>query len=155
VRLDLGDGGLTGGYRLERTHAALVEAVRWQVRFQSPEWGIWPIVALAGIPVLLVRARTRRVGALALGILAVNFAAYSGGNPDIARWVTSSIPRLLFHWVPAVLLVLAIRFAESRTAEHPRTARTSATVVGVDRRSGSEGPPGESAGSRRGAECQR
>jgi len=144
VRLGLYDGGLTGGYRWERTHAALVEAFRWQMRFHSPEWSVWPIVALAGIPVLLAGARTRRVGALALGILAVNFAAYSGGNPDVARWVTSSFPRLLFHWVPAVLLVLAVRFAELRAETHPQTARPSATLVGDDRRGGDEDPSGVS-----------
>lgn len=126
VRLGLGDGGLTGGYRWERMHAALVAAFQWQVRFQSPEWSVWPIVALVGIAVLLVGARTRRVGALALGILGVNFAAYSGGNPEVATWVTMSFPRLLFHWVPAVLLVLAVRFAETMAARNPRLARPTA-----------------------------
>jgi hypothetical protein len=111
ARLDLGDGGLTGGYRWERTATAVVEITRWLGSSSAPEWGPWPILALAAIPILLVRARTRAVGALALGILAVHLAAYSGGSPDVGRWVAMSFPRLLFHWVPAVLLAVAVESA--------------------------------------------
>jgi hypothetical protein len=111
ARLDLGDGGLTGGYRWERTAAAVVEITRWFGSSPAPEWSLWPILALAAIPFLLVRARTRAVGALALGIFAVHLTAFSGGSPNVGRWVSLSFPRLLFHWVPAVLLAVAVESA--------------------------------------------
>lgn len=113
ARHGLAGNDLVGGYRWQRTLQALDEITRWLARPAAPEWSVWPIVALAAIPLLVLRRRTRAVGLLGAGIFGLALVAYSGGAPEVGRWVATSFPRLLFHWVPALLLAVAIECADA------------------------------------------
>lgn len=113
ARHGLAGDDLLGGYRWQRARQALEEVTRWLADPAVPEWSVWPIVALAAIPPLLWQRRTRPVGLLGAGILGLAIVAYSGGAPEVGRWVATSFPRLLFHWVPAVLLTIAIASADA------------------------------------------
>lgn len=113
ARHGLAGDDLLGGYRWERATTAVVEIARWLAASPATEWSIWPVAALAAIPALLLHRRTRFVGVLAAGMLALDVVAYSGGAPEVPRWVATSFPRLLFHVVPLVLLAVAVELART------------------------------------------
>lgn len=98
-----------GGYRWERCEAAL-RAIGHELSTGAQGWGPTLLVLLA-IPALIVARRTRVFGLVVLAQAATYLFAYSGGAADVAVWVATSLPRLLFHLVPALLLACGLGLA--------------------------------------------
>lgn len=102
--------------------------------FGTPEWHglVWLVLAL---PVLLLVAKTRLLGAVISFMLCFYCFAYVSSPPqDTQYWVVTSLPRLLLHIMPTLLVGLFLLLdkegsanglhsrASSRraSAEHPR-----------------------------------
>ncbi|MEM7481547.1 MAG: hypothetical protein AAF481_10260 [Acidobacteriota bacterium] len=96
--------------------AGLVEAL------QTIEWHAVPWL-LVVLPWLLVLRRTRIAALVIAGQLAFYLAVYFTAPVDVDFYVRSSFPRLLFHLVPALLIVGTVALAVPGRSAAPRTAR--------------------------------
>jgi hypothetical protein len=95
----------------------------------EPAWALLPLALLA-LPVLARRAPTRAPAIVLLLQLLFYFGVYFTGPVDTRFYVLSTLPRLLFHLIPATLALLAIATlgpgAERRTSAPVPAPRESA-----------------------------
>ena len=106
--------------------------------FASPEWAGLPWLLLL-VPALLALRRTRAAAAVLL--LQGGFYAwvFLTSPVDTRFLVLSSLPRLLFHLVPPLLVLLAVAlFAERETAPPLPAARPGADGAGKSAAPGRE-----------------
>ncbi|MFN7942716.1 MAG: hypothetical protein U0X73_14105 [Thermoanaerobaculia bacterium] len=91
----------------------------WPAFFQvlaRPPWHGAPYL-LAALPLLVARRDTRR-GALAIALqLGVYLAIYYTGPLDTRFYVLSSLPRLLLHLIPALIVLATLAWSTPRDLE--------------------------------------
>ncbi|REJ74240.1 MAG: hypothetical protein DWQ36_04375 [Acidobacteria bacterium] len=105
LRHDLFQPGNTAG--LDPTRLPVVLAATWRAAW-IPAWAGLPLLAVAGLAVALSRRSTRPVAALLLAQLGFYLYAYLATPFDVEALVATSFPRLLYHLVPAALVVTTI-----------------------------------------------
>ncbi|MEO1084806.1 MAG: hypothetical protein AAFY88_11245 [Acidobacteriota bacterium] len=103
----------TAAFRLDRLPTVLAGLGQTAL---LPDWWGLPL-ALVALPALLAVRRLRWGAALLLVQLAFYVYSYAAGPVDTAHWIATSAARLLFHLVPAAV-VLAI-IAADRWAAAP------------------------------------
>lgn len=92
------------------------------------EWAFAPLLLLA-LPLALARRRLVAATAVVALQLAIYFAVYFTGPVDTRLYVLSTLPRLLFHLLPATFVLLSGRFlapaecAFNETALPPESSR--------------------------------
>lgn len=100
----------TGAFDAARLPTVLAGLVKTAL---LPDWWGLPLV-LAALPALALHRRLRFAALLLLAQLLFYVYSYTSGPVDTVHWIATSAARLLFHLVPAAL-VLAIAAADHWT----------------------------------------